>query len=353
MSIPIKNIFHMLAYVFKSMTRFSRKNIETEDFNHIDDLFAEILVKGFDNQMAKGLNRGYEICEEELAMPRGRIQFEKTVQKQGQNFTKALCVYDSLTENTDFNRIIKTTIMNLNKNENVNQKRKKRLRVILDYLENVDGINLNNVRWDEFQFTQITKSYDFLIFICKMLHKRRLISRNEGSETFYEYFEENEKREKSLQNMIFQQFVVALIKEEHPELKSVNRNIFWKYEGNGQNLPKMQADHIYTSNELSRTMIIDTKWYQKTMKGKKADKRTYENKDIYQIFTYLNNFKTDGKELCGVLVYAKTNEITTPNELSLKICGMNIKFMAVDLSSDFEKIKHDVNAVINSWFTKR
>lgn len=54
-NIPIRNVFHMLAYAFQALQQGEYTDVSTEDFEHIHDLFAAILVKGVGRQLKQGL----------------------------------------------------------------------------------------------------------------------------------------------------------------------------------------------------------------------------------------------------------------------------------------------------------
>ena len=44
--ILIRNIYYMLSYAFQELKRRNYEDIDKEDFERVQDLFAEILYKG-------------------------------------------------------------------------------------------------------------------------------------------------------------------------------------------------------------------------------------------------------------------------------------------------------------------
>ena len=50
-NILIKNIYYMLAYAFQVLKRNNYASIASEKFEHIEDLFAEILSRGISYQL--------------------------------------------------------------------------------------------------------------------------------------------------------------------------------------------------------------------------------------------------------------------------------------------------------------
>ena len=58
-NIVIKNIFYMLSYAFQEIRKNNYENINSENFEYIHDLFAEILIRGISNQLKKGVHKEY------------------------------------------------------------------------------------------------------------------------------------------------------------------------------------------------------------------------------------------------------------------------------------------------------
>ena len=73
--ILIKNIYHMLSYAFRTLKQNNFKKIESEKFEKIEDLFAEILARGVSQQLKQGLYKEYVLVNEDLTTIKGRINF--------------------------------------------------------------------------------------------------------------------------------------------------------------------------------------------------------------------------------------------------------------------------------------
>lgn len=59
-NIWIRNVYYMLAYAFEELKKNNYEQIAHEEFEHIQDLFAEILYKGVSAQLKRGLHRVYK-----------------------------------------------------------------------------------------------------------------------------------------------------------------------------------------------------------------------------------------------------------------------------------------------------
>ena len=57
--ILIRNVYYMLAYAFQELKQSHFEDIAKEDFERIQDLFAEILYRGVSAQLKHGLYKEY------------------------------------------------------------------------------------------------------------------------------------------------------------------------------------------------------------------------------------------------------------------------------------------------------
>ncbi|NLB48908.1 MAG: 5-methylcytosine-specific restriction endonuclease system specificity protein McrC, partial [Erysipelotrichia bacterium] len=68
------------------------------------------------------------------------------------------------------------------------------------------------------------------------------------------------------------------------------------------------------------------------------DSRTFISGNLYQIYTYVKNSDKEATgSVAGVLLYARTDETTTPDE-DLMIGGNRISLKTLDLNRDWEVI---------------
>ena len=150
--ILIKNIYYMLTYAFQSLRQSNYDSMTTEDFENIHDMFAAILGKGVANQLKQGLYKEYTLQLEELSVLRGKLNLQGTIKNRIQHRRRLACEYDELSEDNLLNRILKTTMMILVRQETVKQDRKALLKKKLILFENVDMIEPDQIRWDRIRY---------------------------------------------------------------------------------------------------------------------------------------------------------------------------------------------------------
>ena len=99
----------------------------------------------------------------------------------------------------------------------------------------------------------------------------------------------------------------------------------------------MKSDIMLTLG--AKRLIIDTKYYAETMQyNSRFDRKTFISGDLYQIYAYVkNNDRHSSGKTAGVLLYAKTDEVSAPNEDFL-IGGSRISLKTLDLNQDWSVI---------------
>jgi 5-methylcytosine-specific restriction enzyme subunit McrC len=104
----------------------------------------------------------------------------------------------------------------------------------------------------------------------------------------------------------------------------------------------MQSDIILQKGH--RTIIIDTKYYSKTMQSHHG-RTTYISGNLYQIYAYVMNYRKGVfGDVSGVLLYAKTDEAITPDE-DLIISGNKISLKTLDLNQEWNGITGQLDKV--------
>ena len=97
----ISNVYYMLAYAFNSDTlhELKNRNVSTEKFDNIYDIYAILLSSLSDKLIKKGLVRQYVDKKEETNIVKGKINFTETIKSNSLNYKKVICEYDDYTQN--------------------------------------------------------------------------------------------------------------------------------------------------------------------------------------------------------------------------------------------------------------
>ena len=341
--IPIQNIYYMLSYAFQVLNEQGYKNIATEQFENTAELMAAILAKGIAIQIKRGLGKEYIPQTEPLSALRGKIDIAESIKKQTMLNKKMICTYDDFSVNGTMNRIIKSTVELLLRFD-ISKARKKELRKLMVYFNDVEPIDLYTVNWN-IQYNRNNQTYRLLISICYLVVKGLLQTNSDGTTRLMDFVDEQRMCR------LYEKFILEYYRKEYPEITANASQIPWQLDdGIGTMLPVMQTDIMLSYEE--KVLIIDAKYYAHTMQSR-FDTHTLHSSNLYQLFTYVKNkeveLATQPHEVSGMLLYAKTDETVLPNN-SYMMSGNKISVKTLDLDCDFSHIAYQLNRIVEDHF---
>ncbi len=340
--IPIRNIYYMLSYAFHILNEQGYKNIRTEQFDNVAELCAAILSKGVTLQLKRGLNREYIQKKEPLSSLRGRIDISESIKTRSTIKHQLICSYDDFSENSYMNRIIKTTMMLLLRGD-IAKVRKKQLRKLLVFFDNVELLDVYTINWN-LQYNRSNQTYKMLIAICYLVVKGLLQTNTDGNVRLMDF---NDKQ----MSRLYEKFILEYYRKEFPQLSVSASQIPWALDdGFGDMLPVMQTD--ITLSHRNQVLIIDAKYYSQTMQTQ-YDTRTQHSGNLYQIFTYVKNKDLEmtglSHSVSGMLLYAQTDEDVIPNN-SYMMSGNKISVKTLNLNCPFDDISAQLNRIVVDHF---
>lgn len=326
----------MLAYVYDNLDLADNKSSSFEEFENISELYAEILYLSFSRILKQGIYKEYTEVSEDSSVIRGKLNLNETIKRKVFLKKQVHISYDVFSENNLLNQIIKTTLIKLIHNQNIQIHQKRKLRSLLFYLSQVDIIDLTLVRWRNIQWNRQNNYYRLANDICYLYFKQLILEDiNDGESGVLHSMNTHH---------LFESFVRSLYERETSYSIS-SPHIYW-IEDNGdlEFLPRMETDLVLKND--NKTIIIDTKFYNKSM----SDFDNHNSGNLYQMFSYLKNYP-QSENLAGIILYAKT----TLNELDNKTYSMQGNKLAVksiDLDQDFDYIKSDLLKLAQRMFAK-
>ena len=345
----IYNIYYMLAYAFddSKMNNVEEAKVNAEKFNHIYDLFAFMLSNITGRLIKRGLFKNYINEADELNTIKGKINITESIKKNTFTNKKLVCEYDDYSENNYLNQIIKTTIYYLLSSNKLTKRYSDDLKRIYTLLNTIDTLNnISLIRWDAIIYNRNNRSYKFVINLCYMIINGLLVNKSDGKVELMDFI--NEKTLASL----FEAFVRKYYQVEYKgKLVASGETINWQIDSEYENnkmielLPQMHTD--ITLRHGNKELIIDTKFYDKTISKSGfngSDKETIKSNNWYQINSYVTNkvyeYNKQNKniEVAGMLLYAKTDEEMSP-DIETKVMGSNMYVRTIDLNKKFKYIE--------------
>lgn len=341
--IRIQNIYYMLAYAFQVLTEQGYKSIATEDFENTAELCAAILIRGVSIQIKRGLGKEYIPRTEALASLRGKIDVSESIKTQSIQRKQLVCSYDEFSVNSYMNRIIKSTMLLLLRAD-VTKSRKKELRKLLVFFDEVELIDLHSINWN-MRFNRNNQTYRMLISICYLVLKGLLQTQSDGSTRLMDFLDEQRM------HRLYEKFILEYYRREHPEITANASQIPWQLDDDiAEMLPVMQTDIMLTKG--STTLIIDAKYYAHSTQVQ-YDRHTLHSGNMYQIFTYVKNKEAELEgqphQVSGMLLYAKTDEEICPDN-EYRMSGNRIGVRALDLGGDFDSIRSQLESIVSRYF---
>ena len=342
----VKNIYYMLSYAFKELRLENYRNLATEDFDNIHNLFAAILVNGIGWQLKHGLYREYENRTEDMALVRGRIVMPQTIHNILARKRTITCEYDELTENNLLNRILKTTVVLLLRSEDVDIKFKESLKQEILFFSDVNSIaEPEAIRWSSIRFYRGNRTYQVLIAICQLVIEGLLLTTEIGKYRLA-HFIDSRKIE-----TLYEKFILEFYKKECKQVVVRAPQVDWALDPMNETkelLPKMQTDIVLSHGD--KILIIDAKFKFKTTQVNQYGSHSLHSNNLYQIFSYVKNEACNTtNHVYGMLLYAATDDGIMLNH-KYQMSGNQIWVKTLDLYRDFKDISQDLKQIVIDHF---
>jgi len=345
-SIVIRNVYVMMAYAFRAVRATDSGPAETERFDHLHDLFAEILAQGLSAQVKRGLHHDYLRREEQLLGVRGRIDVGRTAMGRAMAPGTVVCAYDEFEADTPHNRALKSVVVLLLRHGQVGSARKDALRRLLPYLDAVTLIAPSQIPWHRFSYHRATASYRMLLGVCELVVKGLLLTEDSCDTALSGWLNDE------AMSALYERFIREYYAFHHPELSPAARAVEWDYDAEAsfgvEQLPAMRTD--VTLRGPDRTLIIDAKYYGNAMQSGAFGKQTVHSANLYQILAYTKNADRQGDgSVSGILLYARTGAATQP-DLDVVVQGHRIGARTLDLDLPWADLRAALEGILR-WLS--
>ena len=178
----------MLSYAFKVLNEREYKKIEAESFENAADLLSEILIIGVSKQIKQGLVKDYIEVTETTSSIRGKINISESINSQSFIKRQLNCTYDEFSQNCYLNQILKST-MNLLVKADIARERKKKLKKLLMYFQDVGLIDVALINW-KIRFDRNNQTYKMLINICYLVINGLIHSEVTGEKKLMDFLDD-------------------------------------------------------------------------------------------------------------------------------------------------------------------
>lgn len=338
----IRNVYVMMAYAFRALHSRDTASVKSESFDHLHDLLAEILYRGLSSQIKRGLHHDYLPRTDTLATVRGRIDLSQTASTRSMLRGRLVCQFDEYLPDTPQNRALKSVIALLIRHGEVAKARRKALSDLLPHLDSVGEVKASMIRWGDLSIHRANANYRMLLGICELIVKGLLPTEDSGDSKLTSWMSDEEM------NRLYERFILQYFKFHHPELSPHARQIPWALDhsvGHGTDqLPVMQTD--VTLRTGNAELIIDAKFYERSLQLGRGDKLTAHSHNLYQITSYAVNARAHHDDtVSGLLLYARTSDEVQP-DVDVIIAGNRIGVQTLDLNLPWPELRTQLECLL-------
>lgn len=343
-AIPIENIYYLFCYAWNRLEQARSIDTGAEPSPDLPNLLAKVLLNGTRSILRRGLDRGYQLHDEEIATIRGRIDLASTVRLQARSIKRVHCEFDELSHDLLHNQIIKASLKRLARAPTIDVGLARDLQSAAARMNTVSDIWLERTAFARVQLHRNNAYYDFLLKVARLAFDCLLPTSDSRGFQF-----EDVLRDERKMAAVFEEFVRNFYRTEQSEFSVEPLTISWDAEplietGAGR-LPGMRVDVFLRSP--TRRIIIDTKYYARALQSY-HDTVSYHSGNLYQIFAYLKNVaghdpSFDTAE--GMLLYPCAG---VSLKESYQLQGHKLHIETLDLCQPWHKISEQLKALTHA-----
>lgn len=335
----VRNLYHMLLYIWghhrrNEFTPAPANADKEESPESLAELFARVLVEAVARQLRHGLYREYVLAEESGPRIRGQIQFADSVGRMLFQQGMAHCAFDDFSSDTLHNRILRTTLLRLLREGELNPELAGKIRALLPRMGDVSEIELCRRHFSEAKLHRNNREYGLLIDVCRFIHEEAVPDRSRAGGMRFRAFADDWFRRKGA---IFQHFIKCFYRRRASNLclvRDTNVNfdhaiVAARHDGKSEAyLAGLQTD-VLLDFPPRRRLVIECKFYAKPFEANAsrfadgepeehdesdsspppitADRRKLSNAHILQLGAYMDAItrKEPGSAVEGLLLYVQ------------------------------------------------
>jgi len=336
-NIPIQNIYFLLCYAWDKLDERGVVDVDSAGITDLINLFARVLVNGTNHLLKRGFDRGYILEREETRRFRGKLMFAPSLQRNLLRHGRAACEFDELNHNVLHNRIIKSTLVRLLSNDELDKTSRQHVRELCRRLHEIDAVEVTSKLFRNVTLHRNNLFYDFLLKICQFIHEHLLPSEGPGARYFRDFW-----RDEKAMRSLFEKFVRNFYRQNLPGYDVGRENIKWQWTSidkqNDQWLPTMQTDVTLESG--TEKIIVDCK-YTASLFQEFYDTKKFQSEHLYQINAYLTQLPFSKKNFRAVLLYPAAAAAFAPADY-LDSIGRRFSIHTLNLNQHWSKIHSDL-----------
>ena len=345
--IPIRNLWHMLLYVWKSTHLFGRWRFEIENAPNMDALMASILSFQIKQRLRIGLGRDYRKEAGEIYGIRGCVDFNESMRRMSFPHGRAFCRYQLFQANVPKNQIIKSTLarlvqvgqfgVDLGSSETLRTK----LRRLIQEMEGIDIIELKPSTIRREQLKHHDADYGLMLSLCYLSYLHQM-----PCETPDDQYLPELDRDSFILYDIYEKFVAEFYKYRLTEWDVwPQQTVQWPTAITSKYLPIMKPDLMLRHRKTNCLIILDTKFTKSSLVKGQWENITFNRDHLFQIYAYVKSQEKISKHhltATGILLYPS---VDWSLQEKVEIQGHEFRWETIDLAKPWENIEEELISI--------
>jgi 5-methylcytosine-specific restriction enzyme subunit McrC len=340
MSIPVRNLYYLLAYAWDHLDQAGVIEVGEDDYRDLANLFGRVLAGSVRHLLKRGLDRGYLEDEQVIPGVRGKLDVSATVKSNLLVAGRTACVVDDLSTDVLHNRILRQTVRNVARAEGLDRGLRDELLECDDRLQGISPVRLSAAAFRSVQLHGNNAFYAFVLRVCRLIFDVTVVDSTTGARRFRDFV-----RDERQMAGLFERFVLNFYRREQRAFAVRSKRIGWQpVTGTEEHLaflPSMKTDISLEGGE--REIVIDAKFYREPTQ-RNFGKDSVRSAHLYQLFAYLRNLaQQTNRQVSGVLLYPQVGE---PIDLRYTMHGHPVLIRTVDLAQEWRGISRELLELI-------
>ena len=305
----LRKLFLKMLSSLKEFKGKSFKNAQINDSKlPIYEVFIQMYLNEVQELLKRGLKSDYLAIEENLTFFKGKFLINQHLKNNIVRKDRFFMAYDEFHTNRPENRLIKTTLLKLNKISTNGRNQLLAKRLLAEFEMVGQSMNIDK------DFSLVKKdrnsqAYQSLMIWSQIFLKNKSFSTFKGTKNVNALLFSMEK--------IFEAYVAKKLKIHFSEW-NVETQKKDKYLFDNPKTFRLKPD-IYMSKDGS-SIVLDTKW--KKLYQDKSKNYGINQADMYQMYAYA--YKYDVENI--ILIYPKHNEISFKNDYTTYVQKRNNEY---------------------------
>ena len=280
---------------------FSSANLRTESMN-IYEIFINMYIQQVSELTRRGLKSAYIRVEDNLNFYKGKLMVSEHIKKNMAHKERFYVAFDEFHLNRPENRIIKATLLKLQKISNSSEN-VKIIRQLLTYFELVEPSTNYIKDFSKVVIDRNTKGYEDIMIWSKVFLMNKSFSTFSGDTNARALLFPMEKVYESFvaQNM------VMILGESGWDVSMQDRK-YYLFEEDDRYIFALRPDIVVTRPD-GHKIVLDTKW--KRLNNNRDANYGISQADMYQMFAYAKKYNTSDIWL----LYPMTEEMKNSKDI--------------------------------------